>query len=154
MNKIGSSVAFTLAFTLAFALAGCGAASVSPAAHSHAHAPAVIDGAQARVVELPTAAGTGEPREVSVLVDEPALKLVSITLRQGTVLGEHHAPIPVTIQALVGAGTVVVGTERLRLDPAHAVVLAAGVAHSVEPDAGTDLILLVHHLGQGEETHR
>lgn len=152
MNKIGSSLAFVLA------LAGCGAATASPAAsHSdvHTHSPApVIDGAPARVVELPAAAGTGEAREVSVLVDEPALKLVSIILRQGTVLGEHHAPIPVTIQALVGAGTVVVGTERLRLDPAHAVVLAAGVAHSVEPDAGTDLILLVHHLGQGEETHR
>jgi quercetin dioxygenase-like cupin family protein len=105
------------------------------------------------MIELPTTSGVGAPREVAVLVDEPALKLVSIILRAGTVLGEHQAPIPVTIQALEGAGTVVVGTERLRLDRGHAVVLAAGVAHSVEPDAGSDLILLVHHLGQGEETH-
>jgi AcrR family transcriptional regulator len=33
-----------------------------------------------------------------------------------------------------GRGTVVAGAERLRLDPAHAVVLAPNVPHAVEPD--------------------
>ncbi len=58
------------------------------------------------------------------------------------------------IMALQGSGTVVAGAERLRLDPTHAVVLAPNVSHAVEPDAETDLLLLVHHLGRGEEHHR
>ena len=32
-------------------------------------------------------------------------------------------------------------------------VLAASVSHAVQPDPGADLVLLVHHLGRGEESH-
>ena len=109
--------------------------------------------ASARQLDLPAAAGAGEPRQVQVLVDEPGLKLVVITLRQGTPLPPHQAPVAVTIQALRGAGTVFAGTDRLRLDATHAVALAPGVTHAVQPDPATDLVLLVHHLGQGKETH-
>ncbi len=133
----------------ALALGGCATQSTATAAH---HAPA-LGGPAARVVDFPSTVGPGQPREARVLVDEPALKLVTIVLRQGTLLPEHSAPIPVTIQALQGAGTVLVGTERLRIDPTHAVVLAASVSHAVQPDPGTDLVLLVHHLGRGEESH-
>mgnify|MGYP006336144369 CR=1 FL=1 len=114
---------------------------------------AALGGPAARVVELPNTPGAGEPREVRVLVDEPALKLASIVLRGGTVLPAHQTGVPVTIMALQGSGTVVAGTERLRIDPTHAVVLASNVSHAVEPDAGTDLVLLVHHLGHAEEHH-
>lgn len=133
----------------ALALGGCATQSTATAAH---HAPA-LGGPAARVVDFPSAVGPGQPREARVLVDEPALKLVTIVLRQGTLLPEHSAPIPVTIQALQGAGTVLVGTERLRIDPTHAVVLAASVSHAVQPDPGADLVLLVHHLGRGAESH-
>lgn len=88
-----------------------------------------------------------------MLVDEPALKLASIILRGGTVLPTHQSAVPVTITALQGSGAVVAGSERLRLDATHAVVLAPDVPHAVEPDPGTDLVLLVHHLGRGEEHH-
>ena len=47
----------------------------------------------------------------------------------------------------------VAGTERLRLDPTHGVVLAPNVPHAVEPDDGADLVLLVHHLRQGAGDH-
>jgi quercetin dioxygenase-like cupin family protein len=104
-------------------------------------------------VEFPVPPGAGEPREVRTVVDEPVMKLVTIVLRRGTVLPEHHSPVPVTIQALEGSGTVVAGAARLRIDRAHAVVLAERVPHAVEPDAGTDLVLLVHHHGRGEERH-
>ncbi|MBK8692749.1 MAG: hypothetical protein IPN17_10770 [Deltaproteobacteria bacterium] len=133
----------------ALALGGCATQSTATAAR---HAPA-LGGLAARVVDFPTTVGPGQPREARVLVDEPALKLVTIVLRQGTLLPEHSAPIPVTIQALQGAGTVLVGTERLRIDPTHAVVLAASVSHAVQPDPGADLVLLVHHLGRGAESH-
>ncbi|MBK7395720.1 MAG: hypothetical protein IPJ34_05290 [Myxococcales bacterium] len=131
----------------ALSLAGCAA---QPAPQHHA---ATLAGPPGRIVELPAAPSAGEPREVRVLVDEPALKLASIVLRGGTVLPTHHSEVPVTIVALRGSGTVVAGTERLRLDPTHAVVLAPKVPHAVEPDAGIDLVLLVHHLGRGEEHH-
>lgn len=140
------ATALTLA---ALALGGCAAQSTAATAH---HAPA-LGGAAARVVDFPSTVGPGQPREVRVLVDEPALKLVTIVLRQGTLLPEHHAPIPVTIQALQGVGTLIAGTERFRIDPTHAVVLSASVPHAVQPDPGTDLVLLVHHLGRGEESH-
>ncbi|PKN56420.1 MAG: hypothetical protein CVU56_16125 [Deltaproteobacteria bacterium HGW-Deltaproteobacteria-14] len=115
-------------------------------------APA-FEGPPARVVELPTTAGEGEPRELKIVVDIPALKLATVTLRQGTILPDHSASIPVTIMALSGSGVVTVGTERLQLDPGHAVVLGPDVVHAVVPDPGTDMVVLVHHLGQGEHKH-
>ena len=132
----------------ALSLGGC---TTQSAAQHHA---AVLGGPPSRVVELPGTPSAGEPREVRVLVDEPALKLASIVLRVGTVLPTHHSAVPVTITALQGSGTVVAGSERMRLNPTHAVVLAPNVPHSVEPDTGTDLLLLVHHLGRGEEHHQ
>lgn len=107
-----------------------------------------------RALELPAAADATQAREVRVLVDEPALKLASIVLRAGAVLPEHSSEVPVTIVALAGSGAVVSGGERLRLDAEHAVVLAAEVPHAVEGDPEEDLVLLVHHLGAGEERHR
>ena len=146
-----------LVVSFAVALVGCAPAAaptpVGPASTPAAPAPAGTTGPAARQVEL-TAAGAGDqPREVRGLVDEPSLKLVTIVLRHGTALPAHRADVPVTIQALEGAGTVVAGGERLAIDRAHAVVLAAGVEHAVEPDPGADLVLLVHHLGRGHE-HR
>jgi len=93
----------------ALVLGGCAAQSAAP----H-HAP-TLGVPAARVVELPGPPGAGQPREVRTLTDEPALKLVTIVLRAGTVLPQHHAPVPVTIMALQGGGTVVIGSERLHI---------------------------------------
>ncbi len=141
----------TVAVTLS--LGGC-AAPPPPRAPSASPAPSTSPaGPASRLVELPGAPSDGEPREVRVLVDDPALKLVSITLRGGAALPTHQSEVPVTILALSGSGVVLVGAERLRLDPAHAVVLGANVAHAVTPDPDTSLVLLVHHLGGGAEHH-
>lgn len=137
--------------TVAAGALSLGSCATPSAAHHH---PAPLGGPASRVVELPGTPGVGPPRDVRVLVDEPALKLASIVLRSGTILPTHRSEVPVTIIALQGGGTVVAGAERLRLDPTHAVVLAPNVAHAVEPDAVTDLVLLVHHLGRGEEHHQ
>jgi quercetin dioxygenase-like cupin family protein len=134
----------TFAITL---VAGCG--SSPPASpRTPASRAAAFGGAPVRYLELPATAEPGPAREVTTLVDEPALKLVTIVLRGGTALPEHHAEVPVTIQALHGAGTVAAGGELLRIDPSHAVVLAAKVPHAVTPDSGTDLVLLVAHHGR------
>ena len=129
------------------ALVGCATQSAAQ------HHVASVGAPDVRAIELLGPRGTGQPRDVRVLVDEPALKLASIVLRGGTVLPTHHSAVPVTIIALQGRGSVVAGAERLPLDATHAVVLAPNVPHSVEPDTGTDLVLLVHHLGRGEEHH-
>lgn len=136
------------------ALAGCAARPAPPsrATPAPAHHGAGLEGPAVRALELPAASGS-EPREVRVLVDEPGLKLAAIALRAGTVLPPHHADVPVTIHALQGAGTVIAGAQRLRVDAAHGVVLAAGVEHAVEPDANSDLLLIVHHLGRAHEQH-
>lgn len=136
--------------TLAVAALSLGGCAAQSAAQHHA---ATVSGPASRVVELPRTPSVGAPRDVRVLVDEQALKLASIVLREGTVLPTHHSAVSVTIVALQGSGTVVAGDGRLRLDPTHAVVLAPNVPHSVEPDSGTDLVLLVHHFGHGDEHH-
>jgi len=137
-----------LLLTLAIAglsLGGCATAPAAPPPIAPLGATSTL------VVELPGTPDAGETRQARVLLDEPALKLASIVVRQGTVMPAHRSGVPITIMALHGAGTVVAGTERLRLDATHAVVLAPNVMHSVEPDAGADLVVLVHHLGRAEE---
>jgi quercetin dioxygenase-like cupin family protein len=132
-------------FLAVTAFAATAAFAKPPAAPTTPTTAAAV-AAPTRVVLLPGAIGAGEPKVVSMLVDDAALKLATIVLRKGTVLPSHSGPTPVTIVALQGAGTVVTDTERVRVDATHAVYLAPGVPHAVEPDAGTDLVLLVHHL--------
>lgn len=98
------------------------------------------------IVTLPSSAGAGERKEVKTLLETAHLKLASITLRGGTLLEEHSAPMPVTIQVLSGRGTVEMGDIREAIDPAHMISLAPGVKHSVRPDGESDLVLLVHHF--------
>jgi quercetin dioxygenase-like cupin family protein len=157
MNQLILMTALAVAAPALGACATHSAAQPRPAPIGDSGVPsrqAEQGGPPSRVVELPAAPREGEPREVSVLVDGPALKLARIVLRGGTVLPTHRSAVPVTILALEGSGTVVAGTERLRLDATHAVILAPNVPHAVEPDAGTDLVLLVHHLGRGAERHQ
>jgi quercetin dioxygenase-like cupin family protein len=84
-----------------------------------------------------------------VLLDGREVKIVAIRLQHGTPLPEHTSPSPVVIHAATGAGAVLVGAQRLRLDAAHVVCLPPRVPHAVEPDPGTDLVLLVHHVRNG-----
>ncbi len=57
-------------------------------------------------VPLASPAADGPGKEVKELLDTPFVKLVSITLRKGTVLPDHAAPVAVTLQAVAGAGSV------------------------------------------------
>lgn len=137
------------------AAAGCASepppASAAPPPASAAPASAAPASAApaSTALDLPVPPGAGKPLEVKVLIDTPRLKLVTIVLRGGTALPEHTTPVPAMIQAISGAGTVVLPGERKRVDAAHMVVLAPGAPHSVEPDPGTDLVLLVSHLRGG-----
>lgn len=135
---------------LALLLLGLSVGCAPPPAAEHkpadkpAAAPAALEPFQPLTLPAPNPAGPD--REVTVVLDAPHLKVVSIALRRGTVLPEHTAPVPVVIQAATGAGTAVLGDQRVRLDATHAVTLAPDLPHAVEPDAGTDMTLLVLHL--------
>jgi quercetin dioxygenase-like cupin family protein len=102
----------------------------------------------ARTFELPDPASEGPPREVRVLLDDPSLRIVSILLRHGTELPEHKAAGLVTIEAWSGAGHVRAQGLAHRIDARHAVTLPPGVPHTVVPEAGTNLLLLVNHHGR------
>jgi quercetin dioxygenase-like cupin family protein len=112
-------------------------------------APPAPQGQRVHEVAYPVAAGTGEAKEVNMMLDTPHLKVASITLRKGTVLAEHATPMPVTIMAVSGSGHVVVGDQKVRIEAGKMVALAPHAPHSVVPDAGSDLVVLVHHVKQG-----
>ena len=147
MNRILSWLA-ALASTSSVACAS------APAHHDAPSSPPALDVPSARVIVLPGAVvGPGQPKEARVVFESAPLKLATIILRQGATLSAHDAPVPVTIVALSGAGVVTVGDERLPLDAGHAVFLGPNVSHAVVPEPGTDLVLIVHHLGRGAEHH-
>ncbi len=104
------------------------------------------------VFELPQAVGDGPGQEVSVLLDASHLKLAVLTLRRGTVLPPHSAPVPTTIQVLVGKGIVGVDGERIPVSKGSIVALPAGAEHEVLPEQGSDMSLLVHYLRGGGST--
>ena len=157
MTSIQNAVPTMITAVVLAASAACGqrAAPVTPAQSSTAVGPVVASTAPelaTRSFLLPAAPGPGEPREVAMLVDVAGLKVATIVLRQGTLLPSHQSAHAVTIVALQGAGNVTAGSATLRIDATHAVLLAPNVAHAVQPDAGTDLVLLVHHVGAGERS--
>lgn len=109
--------------------------------------PAAPAAVSVHSVELPGAPGAGAPKEAKTVLDNAHVKLAAITLRKGTLLPEHKTPLPVTIVAAQGAGHVLLADgSKQRLDATHMVVLAPNVPHAVQPDAGTDMVVLVHHL--------
>jgi quercetin dioxygenase-like cupin family protein len=112
-----------------------------------AGAPPVTAPADGSVeIALPTEAGAGAPKDIKPVLDNAHLKLATIILRKGALLAEHSSPMPVTILVLKGSGNATVGGKKLRIDVGHMVFVSPNVAHAVEPDAGTDLVLLVHHV--------
>lgn len=102
--------------------------------------------AMSQTLELPRTVGTGENKEVAVLLDAPHLKLVTITLRQGTPLPPHHADVPVTIQVLEGEGTIHVAGRPVSVSRGSLLVLAAGEEHDVVLGTDGEILLLVHYL--------
>lgn len=98
------------------------------------------------IVPLPDTAGDGPAKEHQVVLDTPFVKLVTITLRKGTALPEHAAPVPVTIQALSGNGTVITDGKPEKISPTSMILVAPGAKHEVKPEGQGDLVLLVHYL--------
>jgi quercetin dioxygenase-like cupin family protein len=99
-----------------------------------------------QVFELPQSIGSGPGKEVSVLQDDSHLKLATLTLREGTPLTPHSAPVPATILVLEGEGVVHLGGEAVSVSKGTLLSLAGGEEHDVVPEPATDMLLLVHYL--------
>jgi quercetin dioxygenase-like cupin family protein len=138
-----------LRLVLTFLFLGVLGACATTAPHHATVAP--FPARQVELPGIPTAAGS--PKEARVVLETPGLKLAAITLRNGTTLPTHSAPVSVMIQALHGAGVVHANGAELAIDATHAALLPPGLPHSVDPTPGTDLVLLVHHLGNESEHH-
>ena len=80
-----------------------------------------------------------------MLADLPAVKIVAITLRGGTSLAEHTAPVPVTIQAAHGSATLTVAGASTPLGQGAFVVLDPNTPHTVTPVGDAPVTVLVHH---------
>lgn len=104
-------------------------------------------------IVLPTAIGAGKPREVETLLADPWRKLACIRLREGAVLADHSARVPILVHALLGKGVLRVRDEEYLLTPGVIVPVDAQVTHSVRADP--ELLLLVTFFRQpasGEES--
>jgi quercetin dioxygenase-like cupin family protein len=107
------------------------------------------------VVSLVAEAKAGARPEPQVLLETPHLKLVKIVVPKGGVLPAHSAPTQVSVQALSGAGELMVAGKSQRIDASHMIVLAPNMEHEVRASAEADLVLLIHHLlpGPGRGGH-
>jgi len=95
---------------------------------------------------LPQGIGSGKTREVQMLLADQWRKLVLIYLRQGALLADHSARVPITIHALLGTGVLRVGNDEYTLTPGVIVPVDAHVVHNVQ--ANPDLTILVTFFRQ------
>jgi quercetin dioxygenase-like cupin family protein len=102
------------------------------------------------MIALPQDMGTGKDREVQTLLADSWRKLVLIRLRNGALLAEHSARVPITIQTVVGKGTLRVGENAFALSPGVLVPVDAHAEHSVQ--AEPEVALLVTFFRQAGET--
>jgi quercetin dioxygenase-like cupin family protein len=95
------------------------------------------------VVSLLVHTERGPRKEVTVLLDTPQLKLLRVTLREGTMLPMHSDQGSVTLQPLVGKARVKLDDRTESIGPYRMLNLAPNTKHEVTPEA-RDLVMLLH----------
>ena len=93
------------------------------------------------VIELPHEIGVGRDREVQTLLADPWRKLVLICLRHSALLADHSARVPITIQAVLGKGTLRVGDSVFALSPGILVPVEAHAVHNVQAEPAVALLV-------------
>ncbi|MGH7964682.1 MAG: hypothetical protein ACRERD_23200 [Candidatus Binatia bacterium] len=101
-----------------------------------------------KTIVLPTEVGAGKEREVQTLFADSWRKLVLICLRNGALLADHSARVPITIQALLGKGLLNVAGDVYPLVPGMIVPVDADVMHHVRADP--EIAILVTFFRQSE----
>lgn len=93
------------------------------------------------MIILPHSIDEGKDREVRVLLADRWRKLVLIQLRRGTLLSDHSARFPITIQTLAGAGTLRIGSVEHALTPGVLVPVDAHAVHNVQGDPAVAILV-------------
>ncbi len=78
------------------------------------------------------AASAGSGRAAKTLAKEGRLRVVLVALNRGTVLKQHHADGPVSIQCLRGNVAISVGDESRELTSGGLLILDAKVSHEAK----------------------
>lgn len=96
-----------------------------------------------KVLALRSSIEPGADKQVVSLFNGPRRTLVQITLRNGTTLAAHKAPVPITIQCVVGSGTLTLKDEgtSLSLTPGVLVTLEPGVVHEIVASPSVSVLL-------------
>lgn len=101
---------------------------------------------RSHALELPHPEPDGPDKVVTVVLDEPHLKVMFVALRNGAHLPSHAADAPITIHVLDGEGVIEIGTEPMQVSTGSFLSLTPGEKHSVTPSEGKQLALLVHNV--------
>ena len=96
-----------------------------------------------KVLALQSSIEPGADKQVVSLFTGPRRTLVQITLRNGTTLAAHKAPVPITIQCVVGSGALALKDEgtSLSLTPGVLVTLEPGVVHEIVASPSVSILL-------------
>lgn len=97
---------------------------------------------------FPQTIGAGKEREIHILLDDQWRKVVLIHLWRGSLLADHSARVPITIQTLAGKGRLRLGSEEHELIPGVLVPVEAHVIHNVQ--GAPDVALLVSFFRQAD----
>ena len=91
-------------------------------------------------------------RRAETLIKTDQLRVVLVTMREGSHLQEHSAPGPITIQALQGRFTVSIEQDKQDLPEGGLIAIAPGVRHSVRSiEAGAFLLTIAWPAGLSGE---
>jgi quercetin dioxygenase-like cupin family protein len=92
-------------------------------------------------IVLPNEIGPGKEREVQTLFADAWRRVVLIRLRDGALLADHSAKVPITIQILMGKGVLNVAGETYPLTPGVLVPVDAHVVHHVQADPALAILV-------------
>ncbi|CAN5851431.1 hypothetical protein BH20CHL4_BH20CHL4_05980 [soil metagenome] len=90
-------------------------------------------------------------RRSEILVKNPSLRVVLVTMKAGTESHEHSVAGPITVQALQGAFAVSAEDENLELMAGGFLALEGGVAHSVRAIEDGAFLLTISWLGEDRD---
>jgi quercetin dioxygenase-like cupin family protein len=104
-----------------------------------------------QVIVLPREIGPGREREVQTLFADPWRRLVLISLRNGAVLADHSARVPITIHALSGKGRLITAGNTYRVEPGIIVPVDAHVVHQVQAEPEVAILVTFFRQPSMEE---
>ena len=102
--------------------------------------------------EFPPDPESAAKRRAELLVKSDTLRVVLITALAGSVLHEHNAPGPITIQVLRGQFTVTISDDPRVMRANDLAIIAPEIMHEVECDADGAFLLTIAHLTYAPDT--